>query len=390
MQKRLNEIVERKSALLGELKDADEKRIVEIQGESDALNQEEKELRSKMDLQGKLAPAASEKVKPNEVESRAASFAKTGRMAIPASETRSTLLSGGAIAAPAGVGGINDPANTVSSIIDLVNVEDMTGMGSYQEAFVSAWASAGAGSEGTVANASDPTFKIANIIPFDIDVVSYVSKQIRKQTPLQYAQKVQAGALKALRKKVVDYIVSGNGSTEPFGIPVAADKNAVATCDTLKVTSSTIDDGTLRDIVFAYGGDENVGAGARLILNKNDLIAFGDVRGTSEKKAVYEIIPDGDNPNVGIIKDGGLSVPYVFCSDVTALSDSTYSDADISTMIYGNPANYKLGLFGDFEVAVSEDYKFGEGLLTVRGEVMVGGNVVVDKGFLVVTLTTAE
>jgi hypothetical protein len=79
----------------------------------------------------------------------------------------------------------------------------------------------------------------------------------------------------------------------------------------------------------------------------------------------------------------------VLCSDVTALSDSTYSDADIPTMIYGNPSNYKLGLFGDFEVAVSDDYKFGEGLLTVRGEVVLGGNVVADKGFLVVTLTTA-
>ena len=58
-------------------------------------------------------------------------------------------------------------------------------------------------------------------------------------------------------------------------------------------------------------------------------------------------------------------------------------------MIYGNPANYKLGLFGDFEVSVSDDYKFGEGLLTVRGEVLVGGNVVADKGFVIVTLTNA-
>ena len=79
----------------------------------------------------------------------------------------------------------------------------------------------------------------------------------------------------------------------------------------------------------------------------------------------------------------------MICSDVTALSESTYADKDIPTMIYGNPANYKLGLFGDFEVSVSDDYKFGEGLLTVRGEVLVGGNVVADKGFVIVTLTNA-
>jgi len=127
-----------------------------------------------------------------------------------------------------------------------------------------------------------------------------------------------------------------------------------------------------------------------LFLNKNDLIAFGDVRGTSEKKAIYEITPDGNNPNTGIIKDGGLSVRYVICSDVTALTGSAETGATrIKTMIYGNPYNYKLGLFGDYEVSVSDDYKFGEGMLTVKGEAMVGGNVYVDKGFVVLTKKAA-
>ena len=384
MEKRLAEIKERKAAILEELDGADQEKLTALNAEADALNTEEKELRSKMDLKGKIKPIADE-----HIEDRAASFARDGRMAIPVSETRSTLLSGGKIATPTGVGGIGEPQNILSSIIDMITVEDLTGMGSYKEAFVSAWQTAGAGTEGTVANTSDPTFKIANINPFDIDVVSYVSKQIKKQSPLLYEEKVRKGALIALKKKAVSYIVGGNGSTEPFGIYNAADSAAAALCETYDVTSSTIDGTTLRKIVFNYGGDENVGAGAKLFLHKNDLIAFGDVRGTNEKKAVYEIIPDGSNPNIGVIKDGGLAVPYVLCSDVTALSDSTYSDADIPTMIYGNPANYKLGLFGDFEVSVSDDYKFGEGLLTVRGEVVLGGNVIADKGFLVVTLTTA-
>lgn len=384
MEKRLAEIKERKAAILEELDGADQEKLTALNAEADALNTEEKELRSKMDLKGKIKPVANE-----QTEDRAAKFARDGRMAIPVSETRSTLLSGGKIATPTGVGGIGEPQNILSSIIDMIAIEDLTGMGSYKEAFVSAWQTAGAGTEGTVANTSDPTYKIAVINPFDIDVVSYVSKQIKKQSPLLYEEKVRKGALIALKKKAVSYIIGGDGATEPFGIYNAADSAAAALCETYDVTSSTIDGTTLRKIVFNYGGDENVGAGAKLFLHKNDLIAFGDVRGTNEKKAVYEIIPDGSNPNIGVIKDGGLAVPYVLCSDVTALSDSTYSDADIPTMIYGNPANYKLGLFGDFEVAVSDDYKFGEGLLTVRGEVVLGGNVVADKGFLIVNLTTA-
>ena len=190
----------------------------------------------------------------------------------------------------------------------------------------------------------------------------------------------------ALRKKVAELIVKGNGTTEPYGIinAVNTESTPEVIYETLTVSDATIDEKTLRKIVFAY--DENVGGNARLYLNKKDLIAFGDVRGTNEKKAVYEITPDGSNPNTGIIKDGGLSVPYTICSDVVALSASTKGSAAIKTMIYGDPSNYKLGLFGDYEVSVSEDYKFAEGLLAVRGEAMVGGNLTFDKGMVVVTL----
>ena len=68
------------------------------------------------------------------------------------------------------------------------------------------------------------------------------------------------------------------------------------------------------------------------------------------------------------------------------LTLSDRGTSKIKTMVYGNPNCYKLGLFGDYEVNVSEDYKFAEGLLAIRGEVMVGGNVTHKDGFLVVTL----
>ena len=144
-----------------------------------------------------------------------------------------------------------------------------------------------------------------------------------------------------------------------------------------------IDEKTLRKIVLSYGGDENVGASARLYLNKSDLIAFGDVRG-SDKKPVYEITPDAGNPNTGIIKDGGLAVPYTINSNLTALAGTAQSNTAVTnTMVYGDPANYELGLFGDYTIEVSKDYKFAEGLLTVMGEVLAGGNLIKHNGFLV-------
>lgn len=388
MEKRLYEIQERKARISEELEAADATQIAELDREVTALAAEEKEIRSKMNIKDKMIPLNEEK--ENDVEARAREFASSGKMSISADEARAVLISTGSLAKPTGVGGINEPQNILSSIIDMVTVEDLTGMGSYKEAYMTAWQVAGAATDGTASNPSDPTFRTVAINPFLIDTLTYVSKSLKKQTPLQYEAKVRKGAMIALKKKAVSYIIKGNGSTEPFGIvnAVNTETSPASLTQALEVTANTIDQTTLRKIVFAYGGDENIGAGARLFLNKLDLIKFGDVRGTNEKKAVYEITPDGSNPNVGIIKDGGLSVPYVICSDVAALSASTYVDADIPTMIYGDPANYKLGLFGDYEVNVSEDYKFAEGLLSIRGEAMIGGNVIVDKGFVVVTLTT--
>lgn len=393
MEKRLQEIIARKAEIKNELATADEKRLKELNDEVDALVQEETEIRSKMDLAGKLGnpePKPQGRGNGNALEERARKLAETGRMSISAAETRSVLVNTGTLAKPTSVGGISEPFNVVSSIVDMVFIDDLTGVGAHKEAYMKSWQGAQENTAyGTAPTPSDPVFRTVAINPFPIDVLTYVGKNLRKQTPLTYEEKVRRGALIALRKKVAAWIVKGNGTTQAYGI-----YNAVNTEDTpeslieelLVAKDYDINASTLRKIVFAYGGDENVGGGAVLFLNKNDLIAFGDVRGTNEKKAVYEITPDGNNPNTGIIKDGGLSVRYVICSDVTALTGSAETGATrIKTMIYGNPYNYKLGLFGDYEVSVSDDYKFGEGMLTVKGEAMVGGNVYVDKGFVVLT-----
>ena len=162
--------------------------------------------------------------KVNDVEERANVFASTGKLKIGNVETRATLLSGGQIATPTNVGGINEPGLQVSSIVDMVTVEDMTGIGSYKEAYIDSWQTADAAIEGTASAATDPAFKTVQINPFLLDTLTYVSREIRKQTPLQYEEKVRQGALIALRKKVAEWIVNGNGTSAPYGI-----KNAVNT-----------------------------------------------------------------------------------------------------------------------------------------------------------------
>ena len=101
-------------------------------------------------------------------------------------------------------------------------------------------------------------------------------------------------------------------------------------CKELLLDANTIDANTLKKIVFSYGGNDELGGNARLFLTKEDLQKFGEVRGTNEKKALYEITPDNANPNIGTIKEGGLIVPYPINSSLTSLSSAVKGTEKVS------------------------------------------------------------
>ena len=271
------------------------------------------------------------------------------------------------------------------SIVDQVQVVDLTGAGSYEEPYVKTESTAEGRKDGEKGTESDPVFRVAKLTPYLVSTIAYVSKNIQRISPVSYETKVKALALKALRRKVSNLIVNGKAG-EFFGIKIAKNTKNEEISKELLLDTNTIGANTLRDIIFSYGGSDELGGNAVLLLTKQDLAEFGKVRGTNEKKPVYEIIPDQMNPNCGTIKDGGLSARYAIHSGLTSLSTATKGAEKIPTMIYGDPKNFELGLFGPYTVEVSKDYKFAEGLLTVQGEVMAGGNVVVDGGFVIVTL----
>ena len=294
----------------------------------------------------------------NKAEERAQEFAKNERMTITNAEARAMLVSSGKIATPTQVSGINEINNEVSSIVDMVEIEDCEGMGSDKVAYEFTAPEAGVTSEGDAYAEGETVVDYVEIKPTTITTISDVSDQVRKQSPVKYEEKVRKNALLALRKKVSAIIVEKILASElVVDTPLAA-----------------IDEKALRTIALGYGGDENVVGQAVLFLNKKDLVKFGDVRG-SDKKPVYEITPDASNPNVGIIKDGGLSVKYCLNSNLAE-----------GKLIYGQPAKAKLDLFGNYEVKVSEDFKFNKGLLTVRGKADVGCDVVYNEGFVVATV----
>lgn len=296
------------------------------------------------------------KTEKEKIEERAKAFADTGKMTIENTDARAVLVSSGKLATPTGVSGINDDIGAkVSSIVDFVKITDASGMGAYKVAYQTADSAAATQTEGAAYNASEPTFAFVEIKPQTEAVLSYISKQARKQTPLNYQQKVNDSALVALRKRAAK---------------IVTDKIVASTINT-KLYSVTLNETALRKIAFNYGGDESIVGAATLFINKADLVTLGDVRG-SDKNPVYEITPDSSNPNTGIIKDGGLSVPYCIDSNLAS-----------GTLIYGQPRCFELALFSNYEINVSEDFAFDKGLLAIRGDVELGGDVVVNGGFVV-------
>ena len=294
-----------------------------------------------------------------------------------------TTLSTGTLVEPTGAGSeIHDPlGNVVPSIVDRVRVMDMTGMGSFQEPYVITELGAQGGkvaeTAGTARTAStDPTFGVAEIKPYELTVTSYVDRNISRLSPASYYDKIYGMAMRAMRRKLAELIVNGDDPSTPtfFGITNAKNKAAANIFAEVSL-GSAIDVNTLDTLYFAYGSDEAMGAGARLMLTKANLKALGALRGANEKRRLLNITPDPANPNSGTIMDGGMVLPYDL---VKAVGDNK--------ILYGDPFNFEVGLFGEYSIRIDESVKAVERMYAILGDVFVGGNLIVDKGYSVGTI----
>lgn len=198
-------------------------------------------------------------------------------------------------------------------------------------------------------------FKKGTITAANHSIFELVSREVAKQTPLLYRQKVTQLAHKALRREAAAMIVS----------------DILASDLSKSMTIGEIGAATLRNIALSYGADDSVEGGAHLILCHGDLLAFGAVR-SDDLKPIYEITPDAANGNTGTIREGGMVVRYMLASGLTS-----------GKMIYGQLKSYELDLFGPFEVRVSEDYAFRKQMHAILGDVTMGGAVTRKHGFIV-------
>ena len=358
----------------------------EIQRVQNLITEQERVIDARQPSDGELRDMAEE---------RANTLRNGGAVTFAQDEMRrfirnSVTLATETLAEPTGVdGAIRDAmGNVPGSIIDRVSVMDLTGLGSFQVPYAVSDLTATGGKVKTNAGTartpgSDPTLAYAELRPYEVNVTQYIDRNISRLTPVAYYNYIQSMAMRAMRRKVASLIVNGDGQSTPdmFGIKTAKNKAGAAICANVDI--SAIDETIMDKLFYSYGSDEACGENAFLLLNKLDLKAIGMLR-NSDKQKIFKMIHT--SANEGVIDDSGSTTPYSIMKDLTALSTSTAGSAAIPTMIYGDPANYLLGLFGGFTIRIDESYKAAERMHTILGDVFVGGNVVVHKGFVIANL----
>lgn len=277
--------------------------------------------------------------------------------------------------------GVNDTFNEVSTLLDLVTITSLEGGESYQRGYVKGYGEGGSPTNKKYKR-TDTIFGYADINKQKITAYSEEPEEIKKLADADYHDKIVKGMSIAEKKKMSKSILIGDGSTGEFqGIfsNPTGDDVEFAIDKTKDLEIAEIDDATLDEIVYSYGGEEDTVADACLILNKKDLKAFAKVRNADGKKA-YKIVNHG---NTGTIDD----IPYVINSACGVLSGKDTAK-DTYCMAYGSLSNYEVALFSPLEVKQSEDYKFEEGQIAHKGVVFAGGNVVAYNGFMRVKKAT--
>ncbi|MFC8055344.1 phage major capsid protein [Bacillus cereus] len=261
--------------------------------------------------------------------------------------------------------------NEVSTLIDRVSTKTLKGGESYQQPYLESYGEGDYTTEGNDYANAETKFGYADITKAKITAYSEDTEELQKLPAADYDGEVMKGITVATRKKITREILIGTGATNRLiGIFSTAAKAIDPTTD---LEISKIDASTLDDIIYSYGGDEDVEDAAVLILNKKDLKAFAKLR-TDDGKKVYNVVSNGNSGTI----DG---VPFIINSACKAVSDAATTAGQFN-MAYGPLSNYQLTIFSDMDVQRSTDFKFKQGMIAHRGSVFAGGNVISKNGFL--------
>jgi HK97 family phage major capsid protein len=363
---RKKEIEDRLTEIRGMVeKEEDMKKLEEMEKETDKLQEERSMIEKKMSLTKMTEiPMISTK---NNAEQRDL-LEKRGKDLM---ENRTIKVSSDEVLLPEHVDSTLAPYpfKPVSELVDRVHTINLQGGETYTKSYVKSYGEAGTTEEGASYTETEPHYGYVTIPKVKVTAYTEITEELEKLPAINYQAEVIKNINISLRKKISQQIIKGDGTTNNF-TGIFSDK-ADALKDQADLEISAIDENTLDDIVFAYGGDEAIENGACLIINKNDLRSFAKLR-TKEGRKVHNI----DYVNQTI--DG---IPYVLNGNCSALSDPS-TGVGTYCIAYGSLFNYEVPIFSNVEIGKSTDYKFKDGIICYKASVFTGGNVVGYKGFV--------
>ena len=377
----LKEIMERSEAIKEELRNIEDKkvemrseantegitveRIDELTKEADELNERSKELNAELaELEARSEAIKEEKSKikvekeirqmttaKTEVELRAESLMNTGKMEMKA------LLSTGTIATPTAVGGINGLAEVGSGIVDDVKAVALTGNGAYKVAYKKTKAAAAAVTDGNAISSTAATFDVVTINPAEWGTLDTISNQVKKVSPLSYEAEVEASALIALREYASDKIIA-----------------AVQASDLAGEITQAIDKDYLTGLLLSYTSIAGKGE-VVLYLNQTDLKALGAVRGTNEKRRLFDITFDPGTTKSGIISENGMACKFRVIDKLTT-----------GTQLFGQPKTIEMPMWDGYKIDTDEGGKYFEAnMIAVRGLQTANADLCAKNGMYVVS-----
>ena len=259
------------------------------------------------------------------------------------------------------------PFQAVTSFMDVVNVINLDGGETYEKAFVKSYGTGDTTAEGADYAAAEPTFGYATMAKAKITAYAEISEEVLKLPAVNYEAEVTKGVEIALKKKMAQQVISGAGTTNTFKGITAADVEALEATDVVEVAD--IGDATLDEILYSFGGDEEVLGTGVLILNKLDLKAFATLRNTDGTKTY----------NVDYKAKTIDGIPYIINSNLPSLAAAS---AGYTCMLFGTPKGYDVTIFSPVEVTKSTDFKFKQGIVCYKASVFAGGNVGAYRSFV--------
>jgi HK97 family phage major capsid protein len=377
----LKEIKERSEAIKEELKSIEDKkvemrseanaegitveRIDELTKEADELNERSKELDAELaELEARSEAIKEEKSKikvekeirqmtttKTDVELRAESLMNTGTMEMRA------ILSTGQIATPTAVGGVNGLAEIGVGIVDDVKAVALTGNGAYKVAYKATNAAAAAVTDGQAISSTEPTFGVVTINPAEWGTLDTISNQVKKVSPLSYEAEVENSAVIALREYASGKIIE-----------------AVQASDLAGEITQAIDKDYLTGLLLSYTSIAGKGE-VVLYLNQTDLKALGAVRGTNEKRRLFDITFDPGTTKSGIISENGMACKFRVIDKLTT-----------GTQLFGQPKTIEMPMWDGYQIATDEGGKYFEAnMIAVRGLQTANADLCAKHGMYVVS-----